>query len=230
MPILHHHPLSAPSRYIRLVLAEHGETVDMHEVHPLVRNEELLALNPAGTLPVLADDNEAVISDATAIAEYLVETRGGRVGEESLLPDTALERAEARRLVAWFGQKMHNEVTRLLVTELLFKRISSPREGGGAPDSVAIRAGRNNIRYHIRYIGYLADRRDWLVGRRLSLADLAAAAEISCLDYMGEVPWEEDEAAKAWYARIKSRLSFRPILADRVKGVHPAPHYPDLDF
>lgn len=230
MPVLYHHPLSAPSRYVRLVLAEYGEDVVTREIQPLVRNEDLLALNPAGTLPVLTDDNEAVVSDGAVIAEYLAETRGVRFGEDSLMPDTAVERAETRRLVAWFGQKMHSEVTRPLVNELVFKRVASSRQGGGAPDSVAIRAGRSNIRYHIRYISYLAERRNWLAGRRMSLADLAAAAEISCLDYMGEVPWEEDEPAKAWYARIKSRLSFRPILADRIKGANPSLHYADPDF
>ncbi len=230
MPILHHHPLSAPSRYIRLILAEYGEEAELREVQPLVRDEALLALNPSGTLPVFSDDNTAVIAEAPVIAEYLAETRGVRLGEDSLMPDTALERAEARRLVVWFGGKMHHEVTRHLVTELVLKRLASPRAGGGPPDSVAIRAARANIRYHLRYVGYLAERRDWLAGRRLSLSDLAAAAELSCLDYMGEVPWNEEAAAKAWYARIKSRLSFRPILADRIKGLAPSAHYGDPDF
>lgn len=202
----------------------------MEEVPALGRSEELLALNPAGTLPVLVDDNEAVIAEASVIAEYLLETRGVRFGEDSLMPATAVERAETRRLVAWFGGKMNSEVTRYLVNELVLKRQASPHEGGGPPDSAAIRAGRANIRYHVRYIGYLAERRDWLAGRDMSLADIAAAAEISCIDYLGEVPWEEAEAAKAWYARIKSRLSFRPILADLVRGAPPAPHYADLDF
>ena len=230
MPTLHPHPLSASSRFVRLVLAEYGEQVELREEAPLARNEALLAMNPAGTLPVFVDSNEATISEGWVIAEYLTETRTGRTGEESLLPINPVERAETRRLVSWFGQKMNGEVTRLLVNELVLKRLAPTREGGGAPDSVAIRAGRTNIRYHLRYIGYLAERRDWLGGRRLSLADLAAAAEISCLDYMGEVPWNEDEAAKNWYARVKSRPSFRPLLADRLKGANPSPHYTNPDF
>lgn len=230
MPTLHHHPLSAPSRYVRLVLAEYGEELRLEEASPLKRDEALLALNPSGTLPILVDDNGAVIAEAPVIAEYLLETRGVRFGEDSLMPATAVERAETRRLVAWFGGKMHGEVTQYLVQELLLKRRASPAEGGGPPDAAALRAARANIRYHLRYIGYLAERRNWLAGRDLSLADLAAAAEISCVDYLGEVPWQESEAAKVWYARIKSRLSFRPILADLIKGAAPAPHYADLDF
>lgn len=230
MPVLHHHPLSAPSRYVRLILAEYGEEVTLNEVPPLRRDEALLALNPAGTVPVLVDDNAAVVCGAPVIGEYLAETRGARFGEDSLMPATAVERAEMRRLVAWFSCKMHEEATRHLVSELLLKRVTPPAEGGGAPDSAAIRAARANIRSHVRYISYLAARRDWLAGRELGLADLAAAAEISCVDYLGEVPWADDDPAKTWYARVKSRLSFRPLLADRVKGVPPALHYGDLDF
>lgn len=230
MPLLYHHPLSAASRYIRLQLGEYGLEVELREVEPLARDEALLALNPAGGLPVFVDDNDAAISPGTAIAEYLVETKGVRRGEDSLMPETAVERAETRRLVSWFADKMSREVTEPLVNELLLKRVAGPGVGGGSPDSVAIRAGRSNIRTHLRYISYLTERRDWLSGRRMSLADLAAAAEISCVDYLGEVPWEDNGPAKQWYARIKSRMSFRPILADRVKGVPPSRHYAILDF
>ena len=230
MPVFHHYALSGPCRYIRLVLGEYGEEAEFREIEPLARSEDLLALNPAGTVPIFVDDNRAVISPAPVIAEYLAETRGVRFGEDSLIPATASERAETRRLVAWFGSKMHEEVTKLVVDELVLKRIAPKSRGGGSPDSTIIRAGRSNIHYHLRYIGYLVERRDWLTGNRMSLADLAAAAEISCLDYIGEVPWNDNEPAKSWYARIKSRLSFRPILADRVKGAPPSPHYGDLDF
>lgn len=229
MSILYHFALSAPCRYVRLVLAEYGEETEILEVDPFAWSEDLLALNPAGTAPIFADDNEAVVSPASVIAEYLAETRGVRFGEDSLMPPTASERAETRRLVSWFGDKMHAEVTRPLVDELVLKRIT-PSARGRSPDSTAIRAGRSNIHYHLRYIAYLVERRDWIAGRNMSLADLAAAAELSCLDYIGELPWGDNEAAKQWYARIKSRLSFRPILADRVKGMPPSAQYGDLDF
>lgn len=230
MPVLYHHALSAASRYIRLQLGEYGLEADLKEVQPLVRDEALLALNPAGTLPILVDDDDTTVAPATAIAEYLAETRGARLGDDSLMPETAVERAETRRLVAWFSEKMSREVTEPLVTELVLKRIAAADEGRGSPDSTAIRAGRSNIRIHLRYISYLTERRDWLCGRQMTLADLAAAAEISCVDYLGEVPWEDNGSAKQWYARIKSRVSFRPILADRVKGAPPSRHYPELDF
>ena len=230
MPILHHHPLSPGSRFVRLVLAEYGEETSFVEETPWERREELLALNPAGTLPVFVDHDETVICGAAVIAEYLHETRGARTGEEVLMPSTPAERAEVRRLVAWFLGKLDDEVTNYLLTEKIYKRQMTIANGGGAPDAAAIRAARGNIRYHMRYIGYLAARRNCLAGRNLSLADLAAAAELSSIDYLGEVPWDEDGMAKAWYARIKSRPSFRGLLTDLVRGNPPATHYADLDF
>jgi len=215
---------------VRLVLAEYGEAPTLIEEEPWERNEQLLALDPSGSLPIMIDEGGAVISGAATIAEYLIETRTPRVGESALMPAGPLERAETRRLVFWFNAKMNAEVTQFLMTEKVFKRVIPISQGGGAPDSAAIRAARANIRTHMRYIGYLADRRNWLGGKDLTLADLAAAAEISCVDYLGEVPWDEDQRAKAWYARIKSRPAFRPLLADSVRGAPPAKHYADLDF
>ena len=230
MLILHHYPLSAGSRYVRLILAEYEETVSYVEELPWERREELLAMNPAGTLPILIDETDGPIVGAPVIAEYLQETRGGRIGEKVLMPSLAPERAEVRRLVTWFLDKLDGEVTSYLVSEKITKRQAPAGSGGGPPDPAAIRAARANIRYHMRYIGYLASRRNCLAGRDLSFADLAAAAELSCIDYLGEVPWEEDATAKSWYARMKSRPSFRPLIADLIRGNPPSTHYADLDF
>jgi glutathione S-transferase len=229
MPVLHHHPLSAGSRYVRLVLAEYGEEAALVEERPWQRREAFLALNPAGSLPVFVDHDDAVIAGASVIAEYLHETRGARAGETPLMPPTATERAEIRRLVAWFLDKFDDEVTAYLVNEKVYKR-QMDSGADSEPDAAAIRSARSNVRYHMRYIGHLMERRKWLGGNAMSLADLAAAAELSAIDYLGEVPWEEDTNAKDWYARIKSRPSFRPVLGDLVRGSPPAAHYADLDF
>ena len=131
MPVLHHHPLSAGSRYVRLVLAEYGEEVTLVEEAPWERSEDLLALNPAGTLPVFVDDGEGVVAGASVIGEYLFETRGSRLGEFALMPASPVERAEIRRLVAWFLQKLDGEVTSYLANEKIFKRHLPIQNGGG---------------------------------------------------------------------------------------------------
>jgi glutathione S-transferase len=230
MPVLHHYPLSASCRFVRLALAELGESATPIEEMPGERREDLLRLNPDGTLPIFIDDDATTVVHGPAIAEYLSETRGGRLGEPKLMPASPAERAEVRRLVDWFLCKMEAEVTGYLLTEKVLKRQRGAGNGASAPDPAAIRAGRANIRYHLGYVGYLAARRDCLAGREPTYADLAAAAAFSTVDYLGEVPWEEDPAAKAWYARMKSRPSFRTLLADSLKGVPAAINYANLDF
>ena len=227
---LFHHPMSGASRYIRLVLGEYGLSAEFGEEKPWVRRPEFLSLNPAGTLPVLVGENDDTFCGAFVIGEYLDETSGALMREKRLMPESHSGRAEVRRLVEWFLNKFEAEVSQYLVHERVFKQLMSSAEGGGAPDSAVIRAGRNNLKAHLHYLGWLCGSRDWIAGERMSQADLAAAAALSVLDYLGEVPWENEPAARDWYARIKSRPSFRPLLADKLAILPPASHYIDLDF
>jgi glutathione S-transferase len=229
MLTLFYHPLCPFSRYVRLILGEYGIEVRLVEERFWERREEFLLLNPAGQIPVLVADGQPAIPGASIIAEYIEETHTAE-RENRLLPATPGERVEVRRLASWFNDKFHSEVSGPLVTERVFKRHMTLEQGGGPPDTGAMRAARHNIRYHLAYIGWLVRTRDWLAGDRLSLADLAAAAHLSAADYLGDVPWTADEAAKNWYARVKSRPSFRTILADTLAGLPPAKSYADLDF
>lgn len=230
MLILLQHPLCPLSRFVRLILAEYDLDTRLVEERFWERREEFLALNPAGTIPVLIADGTPPVPGASIIAEYIEETRPAHDGVNGLLLAEPGARVEIRRLAAWFNDKFHAEVSGPLVTERVFKRHMTLEQGGGPPDTAALRAARHNIRYHMAYIGWLARSRNWLAGDRLSLADLAAAAHLSCVDYLGDVPWTEDEAARNWYARVKSRPSFRPLLAETLAGIPPAKHYADLDF
>jgi len=228
MLTLFQHMLCPHSRYVRLILGEYGIEARHIEERFWERREEFLLLNPAGDIPVLVADGEPAIPGGAIIAEYIEETR--EPGPDGLMPKRPGERVEVRRLASWFNDKFHAEVSGPLVTERVFKRHMTREQGGGPPDTDALRAARHNIRYHLAYLGWLVRTRDWLTGERLSLADLAAAAHLSVADYLGEVPWNEDEAARNWYARVKSRPAFRPILADVLAGVPPAASYADLDF
>jgi glutathione S-transferase len=228
MLTLFHQPLCPLSRYVRLILGEYGIEARLVEERFWERREEFLLLNPAGEIPVLVADGQPAVPGATVIAEYIEETH--QHGEDRLLPAAAGERVEVRRLAGWFNEKFHAEVSGPLATERVFKRHMTVEQGGGPPDTDAMRAARHNIRYHLAYIGWLVRTRDWLAGDRLSLADLAAAAHLSAADYLGDVPWTADEAAKNWYARVKSRPAFRTILADNLAGIAPSKNYVDLDF
>ena len=230
MLTLFQQPLCPHSRYVRLILGEYGLEARLLEERFWERRQEFLLLSPAGDIPVLISEGQPPVPGAGIIAEYIEEMRPPSPAEERLLPPGPAQRVEVRRLASWFNDKFHAEVSGPLVTERVFKRHMTLEQGGGPPDTAALRAARHNIRYHLAYIGWLARTRNWLAGDRLSLADLAAAAHLSAVDYLGEVPWNEDEAARNWYARVKSRPAFRPILAEVLAGIPPAKTYADLDF
>jgi glutathione S-transferase len=228
MPTLFHHPFCPHSRFVRLALGEYGVAVRLIEERIWERRRDFLVINPAGTTPVLVDEGHPPVPGAPIIAEYLDEIC--RDDGRRLLPPDPGPRIEVRRLMSWFNDKFFAEVSGPLTTERFYKRHMPVNAGGGSPDTEAIRAAKNKIRYHMAYIGWLVRARDWLAGDRLTYADLAAAAHLSAADYLGDVPWNEDEAAKNWYARVKSRPSFRPILAETVAGLPPSKTYADLDF
>lgn len=222
MRTLYHLPLDPGCREIRILLAEKRLEFELKTEKVWERREGFLRLSPAGEVPVLVETDGTSLPGAQVIAEYLDEA----YPEPPLIGATPLDRAETRRLIAWFDVKFRREVSTNLLDEKVMKRFL----GLGQPNSSAIRAGHANIHYHLDYIAWLGDRRRWLAGDDFSLADIAAAAHLSSVDYLGDVPWDDHAGAKDWYARVKSRPSLRPILNDLVPGLLPPDHYADPDF
>jgi glutathione S-transferase len=212
---------------MRLALAEYGVGVELVDETPWNPSPDIFELNPAGTVPVYLEDSKSPVSGVEAIGEFLEETKNRRV---SLIPGDAFERAEVRRIAGWFDVKFYAEVSEPIITEKVIRRFLPRENGGGGPDMSRVRQASSRLRDHLDYIGHLADHRPWLAGEQLSVADLAAAAHVSVVDYFGDVPWADYPVAKSWYQRLKSRPSFRPLLQDTVRGMAPAPAYADLDF
>ncbi|HEX7760883.1 MAG TPA: glutathione S-transferase family protein [Caulobacteraceae bacterium] len=222
---LHHFPLDPASRQVRLALGEKRLAFTDNVVRYWEQPKEFLALNPTGVPPVLVErqsGQDLVICEARPILEHLDET----VSQPPMLGRDPAERAESRRLMQWFDRKFNDEVNAFLLHEKLEKRLLRM----GAPDLYSMRQGRDALRVHLSYIEKLLQTRDWLAGKRLSYADFAGGANISVLDYFGDIPWRDFPAVKTWYMTLKSRPAFRPILADRWPGLAPAGHYDDLDF
>jgi glutathione S-transferase len=222
MRTLYHSWLCPSSRKIRILLGEKKLDHKLRVERPWAPSEELLNLNPAGTCPVLIDVNEIIICHDTAIVEYLEEAYPGR----NFIGDDIYQRAETRRLAGWFDELFDKEVTRKVVYEKTLKRHYEQAQ----PDVATIRMGLTNIHKHLRYIEKLIDTRNWLAGDQFSIADISAASHLSCVDYLGDVPWDKYPLAKEWYARIKSRPSFRSLLNDNLPGLAPPAHYANLDF
>jgi len=222
---LHHFPLDPASRQVRLALGE--KRLPFLEVQERYweRRSGFLRMNPSGVTPVLIEVSggaRTLVCESRAILEHLEEA----APEPDLMGRDPAERAETRRLLQWFDRKFDYEVNGLLLHEKMEKRLL----GLGAPELANLRAGREALRAHLNYIEALLQERDWLNGRRMSLADFAAAAHLSVIDYFGDIPWRDFQGARTWYMKLKSRPCFRPLLADRWPGLAPAAHYDDLDF
>jgi glutathione S-transferase len=236
---LTHFRLCPLSRSIRLALSERDLAFDLAEERAWEWRAGFLALNPAGELPVLEIEHGVSLCGVYSISEYLAEGETDLPAPDqrrriALFPGSREDRAEVRRLVDWFHRKLDRETSRDLLAEKVHPqvtRLMSPgARMGQTPSPQVLRAARANLRHHLTYVSYLADHRRWLAGDEMSFADLAAAAHLSVADFLGEIAWDEAPGAKAWYQRIKSRPSFQPLLADRLPGFTPPPHYADLDF
>ncbi|MFZ5748700.1 MAG: glutathione S-transferase family protein [Pseudomonadota bacterium] len=216
-------PLCPFSRKVRLMLGEKGVGYEPVLEKPWERRDEFLDLNPAGQVPVMVDvDRDVRLIDSTAICEFFEET----VNKASLLNGTSVDRAEIRRLVVWFETFFYRDITAPLLHERMIKRLVYKQ----APDAGALRDAMKAAVQHLDYIDYLLDHRTWLGGATMSLADLAAAAQISVADYLGGIDWKSHEQAKRWYVGMKSRPSFRPLLAERMQGISPPADYEKLDL
>jgi glutathione S-transferase len=218
---LYHFALSPFCRKVRLTLAEKKLEVELVEERYWEPSPDFLRRNPAGKVPILKMDTRT-LSESQAICEYLDDI----FPTPPLMPRDPDLRYEVRRICAWFDGKFHDEVT----SKLLHERVNKKVMKRGYPDSKNVKSGAAAIKFHLDYMAWILDQRRWLAGDQMTLADFTAAAHLSCLDYISDVDWHRSATVKDWYAKIKSRPSFRTLLADQVPGFPPPAHYADLDF
>ena len=216
-------PLCPFSRKVRLVLGEKGIAHELVRENPWERRDEFMDLNPAGETPVLVESEQGLtLIGSQPIVEYFDET----VDKSPMLLGNAAARAEIRRLTAWFDEKMFREVIEPLMHERMRKRLVS-RE---SPDTGVLRQAMKVANGHLDYLDYLLDHRRWVAGTSISLADFAAAAHLSVVDYLGALDWRGHKQTKDWYAVMKSRPAFRPLLGERMEVIVPPAHYDKVDF
>ncbi|WP_109355860.1 glutathione S-transferase family protein [Sphingorhabdus sp. EL138] len=216
-------PLCPFSRKVRLLMGEKSVGYELVRESPWEQRDQFLDMNPAGRTPVMRhDQRDIILIDSVAICEYIEET----VEKTPMINGTATNRAEIRRLVAWFDEQFYGDVTAPLLYERMHKRIVHRQP----PDAKLLREAMRRANVHLDYIDYLIDHRSWLAGATMSLADLTAAAQISVADYLGGIDWTGHDQTKAWYAMFKSRPSFRPLLSERMEVIAPPAHYEKVDF
>ena len=221
MVLLVHSNILPQCRKIRILMAEKKILFVLKDENPWQLSKDIMRVNPAGELPIFIFDGN-VIAGNYAISEFLEET----YTQNRLITGNNKQRAEIRRLTDWFDNKFQREVFQYIVGEKIYKRFSMHQP----PEAKRVKTGSNNLRFHLEYIDWLAEHNGYLAENGFSMADISAAAQLSIIEYLGDVPWENYANAKLWYSKVKSRQSFKEILNDRIKGIYPSNHYTDLDF
>lgn len=225
MRVLYHWPLDPQSRQCRIALAETKLKFKLVQVNPWAPDDAFLKLAPESALPTLVDtvtSGKVAIHGARAVCEYAHDSSARSL----LLSQDPIERAEARRLCSWFDGRFQDEVN----AYVLHERVEKGLAGGGAPHPPTLRTGREHLAFHMNYIEWLLESRPWLACSHFTLADSAAGANLSCLDFLGEISWKKYPLSRSWYQKLKSRPSFQPLLTDRIPGITPPAYYADLDF
>ncbi|GBF58631.1 stringent starvation protein A [Candidatus Phycosocius bacilliformis] len=224
MLLVHARTLDPLSRAVRLALGEKRAVFHVREVAAFEADAQLAALSPDGMTPVLVDDSwghGATISEALAIFEYLEDL----LPTPPLLPGGPLERAHVRTLTIR-AMRTLGPVVDAVVHEKARKALAR----GGPPEPSVLRTATQAASRTLDEIGRAAEAEGWIGGKKLSIADMVAAAHFSVLDFLDAVSWASAPAGKDWYARLKQRPAFRPLLGDLLPGVSAPAHYADLDF
>ncbi|MGB8602820.1 MAG: glutathione S-transferase family protein [Rhizomicrobium sp.] len=209
-----HLVFSPASRLARLMIGEKRLACDY-----------LLAEDASAHLPVFVDQDETRCEGLWAIVDHLE----GEYENYPLFPEDTATRREALRWLDLMMGVFPEIVTRRIVFEKANPRFTGA-PSRSTPDMNVIRKGREELHKALTAYGAIVEARGNLTSKACTIADLALGANLSALDYFGEVKWNDYPAMREWYMRIKSRPAFRSLLADRVPGQPPVAHYAELDF
>jgi glutathione S-transferase len=222
MRTLYHHPICPLSRQVRVYLKELDLSFELVKEDYWQRRSDFIKLNPSGMVPVLIENSGLNILGIYPITEYLYDKYPNFV----FMDEDSEVKCEIRRLLNWFNDKFYREVTKILVDEKVVRLLCNL----GGPRTDFLRAFKSNLTQHIKYLSSLLEKHDFLISKNITCADIAAACHLSVIDYFGEIYWEQWTTLHNWYAILKSRPSFRPLLKDYVAGFAPAAGYSNLDF
>ena len=220
MYTLHHYFLCPASRFIRLVLEEKKIKFNLQIEDYWDPQQSFLLMNPAGYFPILKSENGSPIVGPSVIMEYLEESY-----EKNSLFNKKFN-SEIRRLVFWFENIFKQDIIFPILNEKIYKRFNENKN----PDSNVLRKSIENLKFHLNYFNILVGENDWLVGDKISYADIFFAANMSVLDYIDELNFQGFNEIKEVYYKVKSRPSFKKILIDRIVGISPGKNYKNFDY
>lgn len=192
---LYSEPASALSHRTRIVLAEKDIAVEVLDVDPANKSEDLLSLNPYGVMPTLVD-RELTLYDSRVIMEYLDE----RFPHPPLLPVDPVSRARCRQALYRIEQDWYT-----LLDDI---------ENGDEPDA---QKARKYLRESVLAISPLVEKTPYFIYEEFTIVDCTIAPILWRLRHYGvELPPQAKSLLK-YGERLFARPSFKSSLSDQEK-------------
>jgi glutathione S-transferase len=196
-------PLSPFVRKVHVIAAEKGIEIEMVLGRPGEPSPEFLAASPFRKIPAL-QDGEFTLADSTAIVTYLDALQPA----PSIAPGTAQQRAKA----IWW-EEFADTILVAAGGKVLFNRFVGPKLMGIPGDEAVAEQGMKELAPILAHLeSQVGD--GWLTGGDFSIGDVAVAATLRSMGYIGMEP---DPATHprtaAWYDRVKTRGSWQTVAA-----------------
>ena len=223
---LYHYPICPFSRKIRILMNEKEVKYTSFVENFWEGREKFQLMNPTGNVPFLAikreNERSLLIFGNNSITSFLEE----RYSNRKFVFGNIDTKTEINKMTEWFDNKFYNDVSKYIINERVYSWYKNQREA----DVQLLKIARLNLENHLEFIENILNKRDFIACDDFSLADISCAAQISSLDYLGEINWQICQATKEWYSIIKSKPSFRDLLTDSLSGFKPSSYYRELDF
>lgn len=203
-------PLSPFVRKVRLLLAEKGLDYQLEVVAPFHQPDWFFEISPLGRIPGFKD-GDLTLADSSVIGQYIEE----QYPEASTLyGNTAAEKARIR----WLEKYADYELAPLTTFAVFLNRALNPTMGKACNEEAVQKALVEKLPKHFDYLERVLDGADYLVGNRLSAADLAFACQLINMQHGREsldaVNWP---GLAALQARLCQRDSIQAVLPDECR-------------
>ncbi len=203
-------PLSPFVRKVRLLLAEKGLDYTLQIVAPFNQPDWFFEISPLGRIPALRDGDLA-LADSGVITQYIEEQYPQTT---ALYGSTPAERAQIR----WLEKYADYELAPLTTFCVFVNRILNPTLGKPCDEAAVQRALDEQLPRHFDYLERVLGSNDYLVGNRLSAADLAFACQMVNMAHAGvSLDASRWPGLAALQERISQRDSLKAILPDECR-------------
>ena len=189
------------SHRVRMVLAEKGVAVDIVDLDPSHKPEDLAEINPYNSLPTLLD-RDLVLYEANVIMEYLDE----RFPHPPLLPVYPVQRALSRLWITRVEKEWSGRLDILMA--------------GKGRETVITRA-RKDLRESIISIAPIFSEKPFFMNEEFTLVDCCVVPILWRLKYAGiSLPERSTRPLQKYMQMIFERESFRQSLSEAELEMH----------